>query len=76
MPSYEFQILCRNSDNTCEEIMKSMSLSFDKVKRKKLLNADHSGVKNCNNIANAEKIANELFQKHHGDIHRITIVPS
>ncbi len=76
MPEYEFQILCRDGDKVCDDVMKSMKKQdFDKVKRKELCNADHSGIKECDNISNAEQISNGLFQEHHGNIHRVTIVP-
>ena len=73
---YEFQILCLDEDKTCNFVMDGMKKEdFAKVKKKKLLNADHVGLKECESIVIAEKVGNELMQKFHGNIKRVTIVP-
>lgn len=55
--------------------MNGMSESFTNVGKRKLMNADHIGIKTCENIMDAEKISDELMKKYSGHIERITIVP-
>ena len=75
MPNYEFQVLCYDGGATCQNVMNGMKEDFTNVKKSKVLNADHSGVRICENIMDAEKIFNELMKKYKGSIKRVTIVP-
>ncbi len=75
MSNYEFQILCNDGNVTCQNVMNGMKEDFTNVGKRKLLNADHIGVRICENIMNAEKISNELMKKYRGHIKRVTIVP-
>ena len=74
MPTYEFQVLCYD-DAICQSVRNGMRDGFTDVKKSKEMNADHSGVRICENIMEAEKIFDELMKKYPGQIKRITIIP-
>lgn len=80
MPEYRFDVLCMN-DNTCHTVMDDMEYEYPnqvhKITDMKKRNGsgDHFVKLTCEDIDDADRIGQEMLQRHSNFIRSITVKP-